>query len=144
MLIPPQPSGQLPTRAIDYNNLMSKELYLEKLKEIRKYLRKNPTTAEEKLWQNIRKMKLGYKFRRQVSIGYFVVDFYCKDISLAIEIDGTIHNKKSVQEKDNIRQEIIESDGIFFLRFTNNEVNNKIQNVLKKIKNTCDQLRYHT
>lgn len=120
---------------------MSKELYLEELKEVRKRLRKNPTATEEKLWQSIRKMQLGYKFRRQVSIGYFVVDFYCKDLNLAIEIDGGVHQQKQIKERDKIREEVIRSDGVHFLRFTVHQIENDFKKVLAIIKETCDKLR---
>jgi len=120
---------------------MNKELYLNSLKNIRKKLRKNETNSEKILWTQIRKMRLGYKFRRQVSIGYFVVDFYCKDLSLAIEVDGSIHNLIHVSNRDKFRQKIIEAKGVKFLRFSNTQVINDLEQVLKIIKNMCDILR---
>ncbi len=124
-----------------YNYCMPKELYLSELKELRKKLRSNPTNAEKELWKSIRNMQLGFKFRRQVSIGYFVVDFYCKDLALAIELDGPVHNKKIIKERDILRQEIIESSGVIFLRFTNKDIFENLDWVLNKIKKKCQQLR---
>lgn len=110
------------------------------MREIRKKLRHSMTNAEKFLWRYIRDKKLGVKFLRQVSIGHFVVDFYCKEISLAIELDGSIHDKKEFQEKDKIRQAIIESDNVHFLRFTNDEIFNDTDVVLLKIQKTCAEL----
>ena len=119
---------------------MSKELYLPELKGLRKHLRHNLTEAEKYLWNFLRRKQLGYKFLRQVSIGYFVVDFYCKELCLAIELDGELHKKKIVNERDRLRQEIIESDNIKFLRFTNEEVFNNTDFVLLKIQEVCSKL----
>jgi len=110
------------------------------MREIRTTLRENPTNTEDFLWQHLRKMQLGFKFRRQVSIGYFVVDFYCKNVNLAIEIDGNIHLQEDVNERDKLRQAIIESDNVVFLRFTNEAVINNLETVLDTIKNKCTEL----
>jgi very-short-patch-repair endonuclease len=120
---------------------MTKDLYLNLLKGIRKKLRKNETVSEKILWKKIRKMKLGYKFRRQVSIGYYVVDFYCKDLSLAVEVDGSIHNLEHIKNRDRFRQALLETKGINFIRFSNKQVIQEMPFVLKTIKNTCDYLR---
>jgi very-short-patch-repair endonuclease len=112
------------------------------MKDIRQKLRKTETATEEQLWKHLRKMQLGFKFRRQVSIGNFVVDFYCKTVNLAIELDGEIHNTKEAQERDRLRQEIIESKNVIFLRFTNKEVNNNLGNVLATIQHKCNSLYF--
>ena len=119
---------------------MSKNLYLSKMKLTRKYLREHMTGAEAYLWTFIRRHQLGFKFRRQVSIGYFIVDFYCKEISLAIEVDGGIHLQQDIQERDRLRQEILESDNVFILRFTNDEILRDIHNALDRIKEHCTRL----
>jgi imidazole glycerol-phosphate synthase subunit HisF len=119
---------------------MSKLLYLPEMREIRKKLRHNTTNAEKFLWRYIRDKQLQVKFLRQVSIGRFVVDFYCKEIGLAIELDGSIHDKKEIKERDKIRQAIIESDNVHFLRFTNEEVFNDTDVVLLKIQKACAEL----
>ncbi len=96
-------------------------------------LRKNPTAAEDKLWRAIRKKQLdGRKFRRQVAIGAFVVDFYCSSERLAVEVDGPVHDQQV--EADQIRQELIESLGIRFVRLSNSEVDNRLEDALDKIR----------
>ncbi len=96
-------------------------------------LRRNPTEAEDKLWQAIRKKQLdGRKFRRQVAIGAFVVDFYCSSERLAVEVDGPIHAEQ--READRIRQELIESLGIHFVRLSNDKVEYGLASALKKIR----------
>ncbi|MCY3717840.1 MAG: endonuclease domain-containing protein, partial [Chloroflexi bacterium] len=96
-------------------------------------LRRNPTAAEHKLWQAIRKRQLdGRKFRRQVAIGAFVVDFYCSTERLVVEVDGPIHENQ--QTADRIRQELIESLGIRFVRLTNDMVENRLQAALEIIR----------
>ena len=96
-------------------------------------LRKNPTSAEEQLWQALRKRQLGgRKFRRQVAIGAFVVDFFCASERLAVEVDGPIHDAQA--EADRIRQELIESLGIRFVRLTNDHIEYDLPNALDKIR----------
>ncbi len=88
-------------------------------KEKRQYLRRNATLPEKIIWHLLRKKQLlGYKFRRQHGIGYFIVDFYSPRLRLAIEIDGPSHESPEEREHDKNRQEIIEQCGICFLRFS--------------------------
>ena len=104
------------------------------IKESRQDLRNRLTSAEVILWRYLRKRKLkGYKFRRQYSINTYIVDFYCPKIKLVIEIDGGYHLKPDVQEYDKERQKDIEYLGIKFLRFTNEEVYHKLDDVLAQI-----------
>ncbi len=119
---------------------MSKNLYLRIMKPFRKKLRKKMTRAETYLWACIRREKLGYQFLRQVSIGYYVVDFYCKDLNLAIEVDGSIHNIKAIKNRDHFRQKFLENLGVIFLRFSNDDVLYKTTTVLGTIKNKCHEL----
>ena len=108
-----------------------------RMQAVARELRKNPTAAENTLWQAIRKRQLdGRKFRRQVAIGAFVVDFYCASERLAIEVDGPVHHTQ--QEADQIRQELIESLGIYFVRLTNAEVEHHLPNALNKIRRAFD------
>lgn len=102
----------------------------------RKMLRNTMPEAEIILWSKIRNKQLGCRFRRQYGIWTFVVDFYCPDIKLAIEIDGENHFRKEAQERDNERQRIIEGYGIRFLRFTNNDVRRNLNGVLLSIEET--------
>ncbi len=85
-------------------------------------LRNNITAAEEQLWNYLRGSQLGVKFRRQHPAAIYVLDFYCDELRLAIEIDGSIHYLEDVKKNDTIRQQTLENLGISFLRFTNTEV----------------------
>ena len=103
-----------------------------RMQAVARELRKNPTAAEAKLWQAIRKRQLqGRKFRRQVAIGAFVVDFYCSSERLAVEVDGPVHEVQV--EADQIRQELIESLGIRFVRVTNDEVEYRLHDAIHRI-----------
>ncbi len=93
------------------------------------------TPAESVLWEAIKNKKLkGCKFRRQHPIGIFIVDFYCHEMALAIEIDGKYHEEEIQQEYDNNRTKLLEEAGIFELRFRNEEVLNDLNSVLAKIE----------
>jgi very-short-patch-repair endonuclease len=109
--------------------------YNPKLKELAKKLRQNMTFSEVKLWNEIKNGKLmGYDFDRQRPIGNFIVDFYCKDLKLAIEIDGITHEEEKVQLKDKIRQDELEVLGISFLRFDALLVVNKVEAIVREIR----------
>ena len=95
--------------------------------------RKTPTDAETLLWQSLRDRQLGLKFRRQHAIGDYIADFICLEISLIIEVDGEYHNSEEQQEKDTIRTKYLNEQGFYVLRFTNNEVMNQTEWVLKSI-----------
>ena len=101
---------------------------------IRKTLRRNQTPQEIILWSKLRNNQTGYKFRRQVSIGKYVVDFYCTEKKLVIEIDGIQHD--DAKEYDEIRTHYLKTQGIDVLRFWNNERNTIIEGVMVKILNT--------
>ena len=107
----------------------------EFLKENAKNRRKNPTEAENFLWQNLNGKQLdGYKFRREHVIGDFIVDFICLSKQLIIEVDGGYHNDKDVQEFDKMRSEYLNEKGFKVIRFTNEEVLNNIEKTLETIK----------
>ena len=96
-------------------------------------LRREATPEEKKVWGVLRNRNfLNLKFRRQHVIEGFVVDFYCYELCLAIEIDGTIHEKQ--KEYDILRQGLIEEKDIKFIRVTNEEINKDIGILLTKIK----------
>ena len=105
----------------------------EQLRTGAREMRNNPTEAEEHLWQHIRKRKIaGFKFRRQHSIQRFIVDFYCAEAQLVIEVDGEIHD--SQREYDAVRQEILEDLGMRVLRFRNEDVLEHTARVLDEIE----------
>lgn len=97
-------------------------------------LRKNTTMAEKVMWKKLRDRKLfRVKFRRQHPVDMFIVDFYCHEIKLAIEIDGGIHNSKVSKEYDSARQNCIECLGLTVIRFSNHEVFFEMDSVLSTI-----------
>ena len=104
------------------------------LKPIRKELRNDATEAERILWQYLKGSQLaGRKFRRQHSIGLFVLDFYCPSERLAIEVDGDVHNSIDTKIYDEDRQKAIETLNIKVLRFQNIDVLQNISQVLTTI-----------
>ena len=104
------------------------------LKEKRKYLRNNATPAERTLWQLLKKKKTGFKFRRQHSVDNFILDFYCTDKKLAIELDGDVHDSDEAVKKDKFRTEQLNHCGIKVIRFRNDEVLQRPEAVVEKIK----------
>lgn len=103
-------------------------------KQKRQYLRNHAADAERILWSRLKgRQLLGYKFRRQHGIGVFIVDFYCPESKLVIEIDGATHWTEGEREYDRRRQEYIELYRIQLLRFTNSEVYNNLEGVLMVI-----------
>jgi len=103
-------------------------------------LRTSMTPSENILWQHIRKKNLsGIIFRRQHPIGQFIVDFYCHEARLVIEIDGEIHSRTENIEHDENRTFELKKLGLKVIRFNNEEIENSINNVLetleKEIKN---------
>jgi len=108
-------------------------------KEKRRQLRSDMPPAEKKLWQHLRnKQLLGFRFRRQVSVGKYVVDFYCAEAKLVIEIDGDSHSGNEAY--DSARQHFIESFGVRFLRFTNCDISESIEGVVGMIEKECRRI----
>lgn len=109
--------------------------YNSKLLKYSKEHRRNPTPAEQLLWKHLRRNQMfKYKFRRQHPLLNYIVDFYCIKLKLAIEIDGMSHNDDKYNY-DQKRENDLKQIGIEFLRFTEFEVKNNIQNVLSTIEN---------
>ncbi|MBP6891746.1 endonuclease domain-containing protein [Candidatus Shapirobacteria bacterium] len=106
--------------------------YLNELKDAARKNRNNPTVAEKKLWNEILKeRKTGYLFLRQKPLYRFIADFYCSQLSLVIEVDGSSHDKK--KPNDQMRDKYLECIGIKTLRFTNEEVLYEIDKVKEEI-----------
>ena len=99
-----------------------------------KLLRANMTEAELKLWSYLRNNKLGVRFKAQHPIDLFIADFYCHQVKLVVEVDGSIHNLQT--DYDEGRTEEIERFGIVVIRFTNDEVIHHIDKVLISIQAT--------
>lgn len=108
---------------------------ISKLKERRKELRNNLTPAEAKMWDYLKNSQLyGKKFRRQHSVGGYVLDFYCPSEKIAKELDGEIHNLEDVKEYDQNRMEYLDSCGIKVLRYKNKSVFEDINKIIIEIK----------
>ena len=110
------------------------------LKTLCREYRKKPTDAEAIMWECLRNRKLnGYKFLRQHPIGGFIADFYCHQKRLIVEIDGGIHKRKDVHDKDVRRQNFLEQNDYNVIRFTNNEVQQSLEDVLNRILETLQK-----
>ena len=98
-------------------------------------LRKNQTGVEKVLWKKLEKGNFeNLRFRRQHPISKFIVDFYCHELLLVIELDGEIHNKAEVAERDEGREFELKKLGLAILRFTNHDIIHNMDNVLETIK----------
>jgi very-short-patch-repair endonuclease len=114
--------------------------YNNKFKERARELRKKGTLGEALLWNKLKGSKIAKtKFTRQKPIDNYIVDFFSKELLLAIEIDGASHDNKL--EEDRYRQERLEIMGIYFIRFTEMEVRKKMKNVLLAIERKINSLR---
>jgi imidazole glycerol-phosphate synthase subunit HisF len=104
-------------------------------------LRKNQTEDEKFLWRYLKANQLGVRFKRQHPIWMYIADFYCHELKLVIEVDGSIHNLKEVMECDKIREEDIISFGIRVIRFTNREIRTNVTSVIEKIQSIINELK---
>ncbi|EDX86347.1 conserved hypothetical protein [Synechococcus sp. PCC 7335] len=94
------------------------------------------------LWQRLRQKRImGYDFDRQKPMDQFIVDFYCKALALAIEVDGSVHDTSEAQLRDQERQARLESLGVRFLRFSDDAVKQDINGVCLTIMNWIKQHR---
>lgn len=110
--------------------LHNKHYLIERRRELRQRL----TIAEYVFWQHVRNRKLaGLKFKRQHSIGNYIVDFYCASQKLIIELDGEIHDTEEQYKKDVIRDENLASMNFKVLRFRNEEIMTEMNSVKQKI-----------
>ncbi len=109
--------------------------YNPDLKPKAKKLRQNMTFSEILLWNRIKARQLmGFQFNRQRPIDNYIVDFYCKDLMLAIEVDGASHDAVDVQKYDGRRQKRLEKLGVRFLRFDDLDVKKNIDDVVMTIQ----------
>lgn len=110
-------------------------------KTLRRKLRKDLTKEERKIWNLVRNKKvLNLKFFRQYSVGKYILDFYCPQIRLCLEIDGGQHNEPDNMDHDEKRTDYLQSVKIKVIRFWNNEVNKNIDGVYQKIYEASDEL----
>ncbi|MEI7802984.1 MAG: DUF559 domain-containing protein [Bacteroidota bacterium] len=115
-----------------------KVYYNKKLKALARELRNKSTLSEVLLWNELKRSKMrGYDFHRQKPVGNFIVDFYCFELRLIIEIDGASHIDKV--EYDSERQKYLESVGFYVMRFDDREPKTDMVNVLRAIGGYIDE-----
>jgi len=112
--------------------------YNPKLKELARDLRKNSTLPEVLIWKSIKQKGLGVQFHRQVPMLEYIVDFYCHEIGLAIEIDGSSHDFNDVNDMQ--RQKELEAYDVKFIRFSNGDVLNNMFSVSLAIEQKVEEL----
>jgi very-short-patch-repair endonuclease len=107
--------------------------YNPRLKELAKKLRKQGILSEVLLWKELKGKKLlGYDFHRQKPIDEYIVDFYCAELDLVIEIDGSSHNDKF--ENDLNRQKNLEKLGLTVLRYYDGDVKQELTSIIENIR----------
>ena len=117
--------------------------YNKNLVPLARKLRNNMTLSEVLLWNELKNKKLGVRFSRQIPIDNFIVDFFCKELALAIEIDGDSHQYDDQPEKDRVRQSRLEALEVRFLRFDDLDVKKNINWVVNEIHHTVQELKTH-
>ncbi len=116
--------------------------YNPKLKEKARRLRNNSTKAEIRLWLHLkRRQMMGYDFHRQKPIDNFIVDFFCRELMLAIELDGYTHTFEEVADRDEVKEQGLRELGVRIIRFRDEDVMNNIEGVMKEIE---DRVKKHT
>jgi len=109
--------------------------YDPKLKELAKQLRNNSTKAEIHLWQKLKnKQMYGHDFHRQKPIDHYILDFFCHELMLGIEVDGYSHELLEIQTKDTVKERRMNALGITVLRFSDDQVTKDMENVLRAIE----------
>jgi very-short-patch-repair endonuclease len=121
------------------------DLYnISSLKPRRQFLRNNCTIAESILWQKIRRRQIcGVKFRRQYSVGCYILDFYCPEIRFSIELDGKYHDHPAQIEHDRIRTKILNDYGITELRIKNEEILYHLEESVILITKCVEEITTH-
>jgi very-short-patch-repair endonuclease len=118
---------------LNHQNMRNKLIrYNPELRKRARNLRNNATYSEVLLWSKIRRKSLGYEFHRQVPIDGYIVDFYCHELNLAIEVDGSSHENKFYYDMS--RQRVLERLGVRFIRFENIDVNRNMIDVLRALE----------
>lgn len=115
--------------------------YNPKLKSLARELRKNSTLGEVLLWKEIQKKKLGVEFHRQIPIKNYIVDFFCHELLLAIEVDGNSHDSESVILLDQKRQNEIKELGVQFIRIDDLDIKKDLDGVLQYLQSIVNKLK---
>jgi len=115
--------------------------YNPNLKQLARKLRKQGIVSEILLWKQLQRRALGVEFHRQVPMLEYIVDFYCHELMLCIEIDGITHLLDDVYHNDALRQKHIEAYGVSFLRFDDREVKQNMAGVVRAIEMKIEELQ---
>jgi very-short-patch-repair endonuclease len=119
--------------------------YNPKLKDFAKELRNNSTKSEIILWLKLKgKQMYGYDFHRQKPIDNYILDFFCYELMLGIEVDGYSHEFLEVFNKDGLKEKRMNELGISVLRFSDFQVLNDMENVLRAIEFYIEEYEKHT
>ena len=119
--------------------------YNPKLKELARQLRNDSTKTEIFLWLKLKgKQMYGYDFHRQKPIDNYILDFFCYELMLGIEVDGYSHQFLEIYNNDGIKEKRMNELGIALLRFTDDEVLNEMENVLRAIEYYIFEYGKHT
>ena len=119
--------------------------YNPKLKELARQLRNDSTKTEIFLWLKLKgKQMYGYDFHHQKPIDNYILDFFCYELMLGIEVDGYSHQFLEVYNKDRIKEKRMNDFGITVLRFSDDEVLNEMENVLRAIEYYIFEYEKHT
>ena len=111
---------------------------------VARWLRRRPTESESVLWYRLRNRNLnGLKFVRQYPISRYIADFYCHELNLIIEVEGSIHDSAGQTKYDDIRFEELVGQGFKVLRIRNEQVLNDVQSVLELIEKTIPHKKPH-
>jgi len=109
--------------------------YKPKLKVLARNLRNDSTKSEIYLWKHLKgKQMMGYDFHRQKPLDNYIVDFFCHELMLAVELDGYTHQMEEVMEKDEKKEKRLNELGVNVLRFQDEEVYNDVENVVREIE----------
>ncbi|SDD65065.1 Very-short-patch-repair endonuclease [Mucilaginibacter pineti] len=116
----------MPRKIIPYN---------PKLKDLARKLRNDSTFGEILLWKTLKGKQLhGYDFHRQKPLLNYIVDFYCFELNLVIEVDGHYHNHEDAVNKDQLRDKELAEHGLTVIRFSENEIKTDIATVLRTLE----------
>jgi len=120
-----------------YHDFVNKACYKNRSRD----LRNCSTTPEKMMWKMIRNKILGVKFRRQYNIGGYITDFYCHELKLIIEIDGSVHNIEEIKRNDLKREYILKNLGYTILRYSNDDVVVNPSFIIANLKKIIDTLQ---
>ena len=135
----PYPCGEGGGSTSSYGLIRNQKINPKKL-ELARQFRKNPTESEDAVWQMLRNRQIrNLKWRRQQVIDGFIADFYCAELNVVLEIDGSVHDKEEVKEYDAYRTSVFESKGIKTFRLRNEDCDKQhltelIENIIKSVR----------